>query len=516
MTVTDPAVTDPAETDDPSETLPTPVVDDDRVARNAAEQIERAELDRQQKNAVDRVADAALAMPGNASVDEFMSMAVQARILSMSGAAPKLIRGNPHIALHIVMIGRDLGISASAAVELIDVINTQQGPRPSLSPQLLNGQIRRLGLGQILKVKSTDDHCVALAVEPGAIYDIRCRRVWPEHVDDCRCTFDKFLGESEFTWSDAQSAFLAGKNCTPREHKKNSEGKCGCNQGYITYPKRMMWWRAAGFAADDFFPEAGLGLYTAEELGAMVDANGRAIDVSSVELPPGYELESGKDGDKGSGRQAGDPLTPEEQEKADLCVLRVAALPEEYRERVKTNWKGMQRLKGIQLANLPADAIALVESMIRGVEQQCKTASQKEGGSWSPETAVAALAAEIHAAFPSEQPPAEPAADGDSEPAAAEGDVSRARDTEPEVTKPDEVIAPKRPTDAEILNSAPELMTKVLQEVQALSARQVDARLKKDFDVTVDGNPETRKRALVILILRAAVTQTEGTPDATD
>lgn len=243
-------------------------------------------------SALERAAEAAMAMPGLPGRDEFLMLAVQARILSMSAGAPKAVRNNPHLAFHVAMVGRDLGISPSAALELIDVIGEGDKTRLSLSPQLLNGQIRRLGLGSIVPAVRANDRCVAMALEPGGKIDPRCRATLPDvHHDECGCV--GVLGGTEFTWEEARQAGLAGRDCKAwNDHsadcKANKRDSQKCAQGWRTYPRRMLWWRAGGYCADDFFPEAGLGLYTAEELGSVVDEEGRPIDPANVELPDGY------------------------------------------------------------------------------------------------------------------------------------------------------------------------------------------------------------------------------------
>lgn len=391
MTVTEAEAVEVVEQSPPS---------DEKEAKRQAEAERSREIDVRQREAIDAAADAALAMPGSAGRDEFLAMAMQAKILSMSAAAPKAIKGQPHVALHIVMIGRDLGISPSAAVELIDVIDTQQGPRPSLSPQLLNGQIRRLGLGSIAQVVATDQRCVALAMGPGGRFDKRCSESYPHHwwMDDkyehlppeskrCTCTPDLWLGDSEFTWQDAQMAGLAGAHCTPGDHKKvktDRGERCPCNFGYINYPKRMLWWRASGFCADDWFPEAGLGLYTAEELGALVDADGRAIDATAVEVPPGYEPTKGTPGYVEPPKE----VTEDQLQERWTLQERVYALLGEDKDTLRERWKHLQRLKGQRLETLDVELIPLVTAMLRGIEQQRKTASK---GEWDPDVALAAV-----------------------------------------------------------------------------------------------------------------------------
>lgn len=296
--VNEDAETDPEPAEDPPAERGELVVRDDPPAD-------------EMRSAIERAAEHALENPGVPGRDEFLSLAAQARILSMSAAAPKEIQGDPHLAFHVALIGRDLGISPSAALELIDVIpSTKQNtpPQLSLSPQLLNGQIRRLGLGSIVPAIKTDRLCVAVVLGPNGRLDPRCKRTWPDHWTNpadptAGCACRDLLGDYEFSWEDAQMAGLAGPDCQPGVHSdgcRNWQRGKSCNQGYRTYPKRMLWWRASGFAADDYFPEAGLGLYTAEELGALVDENGRAVDPATAELPPGYEPAA-----VGAGRSAG-------------------------------------------------------------------------------------------------------------------------------------------------------------------------------------------------------------------
>lgn len=330
--------------------------------------------------AVAEAAEQALAMPGVPGRDEFLALAMQARMLSLSGAAPPAVRNSPYVAFHVAMVGRDLGISPSAALELIDVIDGQKGPQLSLSPQLMNGQIRRLGLGEIVKGHSDASSCTAIAVGPGG-RDRRCRLQWPEHVPDCECDI---LGVSTFTWDDARMANLVGPNCQPGQHQKDqnrsSGGRtwkvCGCNQGYITYPARMLWWRASGYLADDTFPEAGLGLYTAEELGAVVDENGRPIDVASVELPPGYEPR-----ELAAAEPGGQPADP--TELWDLQA-RIHGLPEEQQRGYLWQKSQQARLKGVPTHMLPAAGLRMAKSLVSGLE----SAARKADPSYEPATAA--------------------------------------------------------------------------------------------------------------------------------
>lgn len=330
------------------------------------------------ETAIERAAEAALTMPGVPGRDEFLALAMQARVLSLSGAAPRAVRGNPHVAFHVAMVGRDLGISPSAALNLIDVIpgkvDPQTGERDyqlSLSPQLLNGQIRRLGLGQIVPWFRDEHACVVMAVGPGGA-DPRCMRAAPDHHEGCRCDV---LGYSEFTWEDARRAQLVGKLCEPGQHQNPpGDNRCGCNQGYKTYPKRMLWWRAGGFAADDYFPEASLGLYAPEALGAVVDEDGRPIDPTTVELPDGYEPPA-----------LPEPTPPQPPALTDPDVLwdlqvRIRALPAEQRVVLRDRWLASTRLTydppnpdmdrpPIPVWLLPERSASTAQSMVAGFER---------------------------------------------------------------------------------------------------------------------------------------------------
>jgi hypothetical protein len=403
--------------------------------------------------AVIAAADAAVAMPGVPGRDEFLSLAMQARMLSMSGAAPAAVRNDPYVAFHVAMVGRDLGISPSAAMELVDVIPGREGPRLSLSPQLMNGQIRRLGLGEIVKAEATPSTCTAVAIGPGG-RDRRCRLIWPDHVPECMCDV---LGSGTFTWEDARMGGLVGPNCQPGQHVKDqnrsSSGRswkvCGCNQGYITYPARMLWWRASGYLADDVFPEAGLGLYSPEELGAVVDQDGRPIDVASVELPEGYEPPA-----VGRGSDAEVPA-----DGADLWQLqaRLYALPAEQQLAWRDAKFRSHALHGTPSYELTAAQLRAARSIVAGLERD----AAKHG--WD-ESAPAEAAAQ---AFGRLLAVIVPAGEGASEAGSAAPEAPAA---------PAEADAPAVPADAEAATQGPEPDSAVEAAMATLDTSMAAAR----------------------------------------
>lgn len=460
------------------------------------------EIERAGGAAVEAAADAALAFPGVPGRDEFLALAMQARMLSLSGAAPEAVRDNPYVAFHVSMVGRDLGISPSAALELIDVITTKHGPRLSLSPQLLNGQIRRLGLGEILKKSESYEGVVAVAVGPRGI-DRRCRLTWRQdvHADDCDCDI---LGESVFTWEDAQVAGLVSKACEATQHKQN----CSCGFGWKNYPKRLMWWRASGFAADDYFPEAGLGLYSPEELGAVVDVEGRPIDPASVELPDGYTAP--KTGSGVAGDETGELADPD---ALWLIQERARALPNDQRAALNERWTNLPRLKSFAPWRLPASRLALVESLLKGCEGQAKAL-----GEWDPETAnvelrlqwtstaAALLCGSLGLGMPPES--AQSPDEADSEPTGAtESDENESSaTTQPSDTPAEQSEQQDAPAEtsepAESLDDDTKTVERIIGEVKAMPFAEVTKALSdREIDVAGKG-PKVQRRTLAELRVR--------------
>lgn len=423
-----------------------------------------------QHSAIERAAEAALSMPGIPGRDEFLSLAMQARILSMSDVAPKGLRGNPHVAFHVCMIGRDLGISPSAAIELIDVIGDGQDARPSMSPQLLNGQIRRLGLGRIVPVEVTTERAVARALGPR----------------------DEQLGpDVEFTWEDAQIAGLVDMRCPDaRTHWKKEgtrgrdrDSRCDCRQGWRTYPRRMLWWRAAGFAADDYFPEAGLGLYTAEELGAVVDEDGRPIDPADVELPQGYEPKA-KAADPSKVRADADELW--------LLQERIHALPAQEKADLKDRWQQTASIKGVPAWGLSKAVVNTASALVRGFEAMAKR------GGWDPDAALvevrSQVATALMVAFGLSVGDGEPAVEPPAGPDATDG----AAQQDPGADAAQVDVGPDPGTPAG--SPSPERIEQVIALVQGLSPGELTGALRAR-QLPATGNDDTRRRRLCEAIL---------------
>lgn len=500
-----------------------PAKDEEQPQPEKAELVERdkpgAEVVpiRERDSALDRAAEAAMQMPGIPGRDEFLSLAMQARVLSMSGLTPPAIRDNPHNAFYIAMVGRDLGLSPTAAIELIDVIGRDGKERASLSPQLMNAQIRRLGLGSVIPMIRTADRCVAGAFGPGGP-DRRCKLMWAkgvdDHVDDCECDM---LGTTEFTWADAQTAGLVGIDCQPGAHGTKcvanayeTAARYKCQQGWRTYPRRMLWWRAGGYAADDYFPEAGLGLYSPEELGAMVDDEGRPIDPATVSLPEGYEpaaVGAGQGG--GSTAGAGGGEEPADPDELVELQVRVRALPEAQQTSLRERWRNLNSLQHHTLWRLPQRRLQLVQSIVRGVE----TDAEKAGG-WDKDAARQAAREEIGAAVaaalafvaPTAQVAQdEPAGEAtDEQPASDGGSPGEAGQAETaEQPTLDEAAEPEDPdvVRRQRLDAAPpEVIDAVVEQLRPMKGHEIDPLLSERH-ASLDGDVPTRKQRLAALLV---------------
>lgn len=200
------------------------------------------------------------------SVDEVRVLAGLAVTLTAAGNVPKAIRNAPNDAFLVMLEGRSLGLAPTTALRTLHVIDG----KVTVPPMMKLAQLHRSGLGRAWKDPGSDEHgarwFAARADEEGL--DV-------EH-------------SSAFTWDDARRADLADPRCrTPNDHADAGKDRCRCKDNWRKYPARMLSWRALGYLLDDTFPEVGAGLYSPDELGAVTDEDGRAIDVTSWDAPHG-------------------------------------------------------------------------------------------------------------------------------------------------------------------------------------------------------------------------------------
>jgi hypothetical protein len=434
------------------------------------------------ESALEAAARAALDEPGIPGRDEFLSLAMQARVLSMSGLAPKSLQGKPADVFMILLAGRDLGISTTAALRKIYVVDGQ----PSLAPLLLNMRIRRLGIGRIVPAADNDIHkATAIALGPD----------------------DRPLGPaSVFTWEDAQRAELVRSDCRADNHSeacqtaaKSSEWnkrKAACKDNYRHYPARMLWWRACGNAADDYFPEAALGTYSPDELGEVTDENGNPIDPETVALPEGY------------GPKAVAPPEPASDDDRAELRRRIDALPEEGQLAVKDAVLATRGREGVEplgsLDKFPARQLVRWKAVVAAVESRAK---KGEWGDWK-----APADAETGEVPPAEEPGN---ATSPSAPAVTADDTTPA----PSPQKPADEAESTDPADSEqptllggmddpaVLHAAGDEQVKVtVALVKAMSQAKVDAQLA-ELGLETNGAPDTRRHRLTVAYLRRTLVE---------
>lgn len=184
-----------------------------------------------------RTADAM--MPDAATCQTMLGMADS---LVQSGMLPAHIK-TPQAAVAIIQKGRELGIPPMYALSNIVVI---QG-KPTANAELMLALIYRdHGDGAVTFAESTNERCTVAYR----------RRGWTKPQSFA------------FTIADAETAGLL-KNPTWR-----------------TYPAAMLRARAISAVARMAYPDTIGGMYTPEEMGATVGADGEVIDLSPAPISP--------------------------------------------------------------------------------------------------------------------------------------------------------------------------------------------------------------------------------------
>ena len=476
--------------------------------------VEQHDVERQRANDVIENA-AALALESSPlHHDEFMTLAMTAKMLSMSGAAPKYVRGNPHVAFHIALIGRDLGISPTLALNLIDIIpGKDKELEISLSPQLRAAQVKRLGIGILKPVWQKPDRAVWVALTNGGQVDHRCTSLLPDAhfmrkdsdgaiVESCSCF--GIIGVTEFTWENAINAKLVDGRCRPSTHVND----CKCKYNWKTYDFRMCSWRAGGYCADDFFPEAAVGLYSPDELGAVVDVEGRAIDPSTIDMPQGYEPP----------QRATSPL----RQMADPALLldlqeRIAALPNDEKADLAAKWKQHEKLSGTPARALDEGQLKLAAALVTGQENKAKTRVQLDVAEarvvvrrqlWAKLVELLGL---VDRSDGSEASDSSDSDDQSAEVAQERETTGEAASEQSESTQQTTIPTDSPMTAEQVAEVAGEdAVTKAIADVKAMAARDVRAQLEARQLPTV-GNVDKLRHDLTIALLREGVAQIEQT-----
>ncbi len=190
----------------------------------------------------------ALQLAGNGNgLNDWQVIRDQATILLKSSFLPQAIK-TPEQAMAIILTGRELGIGTMAALNTINVI---QG-KPTISPQLMLALINRSGQLEDIKIETG---------EMGATCAIKRRG---------RTTYTARFGPKE--------AAAMG---------------LGAKDNYRKQAATMYKWRAVADAARATFPDAILGLYTPDEMGAEVTDDGEIIETELKAEPNQRQQQQG-------------------------------------------------------------------------------------------------------------------------------------------------------------------------------------------------------------------------------
>ncbi len=427
----------------------------------------------------------------------FLTMAATARMLSMSAATPPAMR-DPYVAFHVVMMGRALNLDPASAMNLIDVIGydknaqTQDKLQLSLSPELLVARVAMMGVGSVELLWATKTRAAAVALHPGGKVIRATKNAGDVKIGDVV----EIIGEKgrvEFDWDMAEEAELTDDRCVWNSEldvvihwkKVNTNGRGwtnntpnGCRCGsYKKHPGRMMGWRAMGFCVHTYFPQASLGLYSAEELGAPVDDNGRAIDVTTVELPEGYNTTAATTG----GPPAAN-IEPADPAAIDEIRKRVKVLPDNRKQEFLGRWADKVKEGRLpKLDDLLGSQVALALALVSGAE-----ALAKQDGWKPPPEAPPTPTGEAAPASPG-PPPAPPA------PSPAEtGSEAPERPTEGQPTEPQLTGAAAQVGQA-LPVVTPQHEERAVQIVKPMTVRQLNGALR-ERSMEVDKISENQRR----------------------
>lgn len=203
--------------------------------------------------AIERVEPQQMVRASGDGLQDFLAMREQAKVLVQSGFLPKAVN-TPEKAMAIIQTGRELGLGPMQSLRSIHIIEG----KPTMSADLIAGLALAKVPGSVLRVaETTNEKCVVEAGRAG-------QKVTP----------------FTFTMKDAQQAGLAGKS------------------NWKNYPRAMLRARAITEAARAIFPDAVMGLYDPDELGAVTNEAGQVVaEVTNIapHITPGEDPNAEQD-----------------------------------------------------------------------------------------------------------------------------------------------------------------------------------------------------------------------------
>jgi len=278
-----------------------------------------------------------------------------AQVLVKSGMLPRSVEST-EAAVAIMLKGRELGIGPMHAFDSITVI---QG-KPGASPQLMIALINRSGFCEQMDI-SDDGNAAVVTMK---------RRGRAPHTE-------------RFGMDDAE-LFMTSEWI----NKVKREIPLSQKHNWKSQPKTMRKWRAVAACARIVFPDVIAGMYTPDELGAMTDQDGKAIDVEVIsggrpqQKLPDQGSEHGK-----TGSYAKPALVKE-------CKIKIRDINKEASERWVENWEKCNSgvfphsLSESPVPNVVVSRIVLMAAILQGKLQPVEMGLDAETGESFPRASV--------------------------------------------------------------------------------------------------------------------------------
>lgn len=304
-------------------------------------------------------------IPGHA---ELQTLAQLATTFAFSQLVPKPLQNRPEDVLLVLLTARDLGLSTTVALRECHPIDG----RVTVSPKLKLAIVRERRLGRVW---------------PDPDNDVTHHRWFAARADDPETVYSV-----TYTWRDAQRAGLVQEACTAGEHSdKCKKGRAwgasradrdhSCKSNWVSYPGQMLQWRTMGYLMDQAFGEVGVGLYSADELGAVTDEDGHVIDI--LESGP---IDGMPDRTPAKAEPGTDPNDVAPEDVRAQFKERIYRLPHPAIEVLREQWARRDERTGDPtlwpLPTLPNRQVKAAGALIAGFE---KRAERAEWGPWTPD-----------------------------------------------------------------------------------------------------------------------------------
>ena len=231
----------------------------------------------------------------DSGLTSWRAMREQADELVKSGFLPRAIN-TPEKAMAIIQTGKELGLGPMQSLRSIHIIEG----KPTMSADLIAGLALAKVPGSVLRVAvSTNELCTIEAGRAG-----------------------QKLTEFTFTMKDAQQAGLAGKS------------------NWKNYPRAMLRARAITEAARAIFPDAVMGLYDPDELGAVTTEAGEVVTLAQV-----TELPQQRDHTPHAGPDEDHDAPPIPNEKFDAIIKALAAIEQRIKDSRTITWDDLMQMR---------------------------------------------------------------------------------------------------------------------------------------------------------------------------